>query len=153
MGPMAEVVVRSTQHLTDVDLQAMAVYLADLASASPPAPVLRAADRPTPSVTGEKIYTRHCAQCHGERGEGAPGAYAPLAGNRAVTMGHSANLVQAVLKGGFPPATAGNPRPFGMPPFRQTLDDAEVAEVLSYIRQAWGNAAPAVSVLEVMQRQ
>ena len=68
-------------------------------------------------------------------------------------MGHSANLVQAVLKGGFPPATAGNPRPFGMPPFRQTLDDAEVAEVLSYIRQAWGNAAPAVSVLEVMQRQ
>ena len=153
MGPMAEVVVRSTQHLTDADLQAMAVYLADLASASPPAPVLRAADRPTPSVTGEKIYTRHCAQCHGERGEGAPGAYAPLAGNRAVTMGHSANLVQAVLKGGFPPATAGNPRPFGMPPFRQTLDDAEVAEVLSYIRQAWGNAAPAVSVLEVMQRQ
>jgi len=153
MGPMAEVVVRSTQHLTDVDLQAMAVYLADLASASAPAPVLRAADRPTPSVTGEKIYTRHCAQCHGERGEGAPGAYAPLAGNRAVTMGHSANLVQAVLKGGFPPATAGNPRPFGMPPFRQTLDDAEVAEVLSYIRQAWGNAAPAVSVLEVMQRQ
>ena len=153
MGPMAEVVVRSTQHLTDVDLQAMAVYLADLASASAPAPVLRAADRPTPSVTGEKIYTRHCAQCHGERGEGAAGAYAPLAGNRAVTMGHSANLVQAVLKGGFPPATVGNPRPYGMPPFRQTLDDAEVAEVLSYIRQAWGNAAPTVSVLEVMQHQ
>ncbi len=153
MGPMAEVVVRSTQHLGDADLQAMAVYLTSLAAASPPAPVLRPTDRPTPSAAGEKIYTRHCAQCHGEQGEGSPGAYAPLAGNRAITMGHSANLVQAVLNGGFPPATAGNPRPYGMPPFRQTLDDGEVAEVLSYIRQAWGNAAPAVSVLEVMQHQ
>jgi mono/diheme cytochrome c family protein len=63
------------------------------------------------------------------------------------------NLVQAVLNGGFTPATAANPRPYGMPPFRQILDDREVAAVLTYIRQAWGNAAPPVSALDVMQYQ
>ncbi len=63
-----------------------------------------------------------------------------------------ANLVQAVLNGGYPPSTQGNPRPYGMPPFRQTLDDAQVASVLTYIRQAWGNAAAPVSVRNVMSQ-
>jgi mono/diheme cytochrome c family protein len=40
-----------------------------------------------------------------------------------------------------------------MPPFRQILDDREIAAVLTYIRQAWGNAAPPVSELDVMQNQ
>ena len=80
---------------------------------------------------GEKLYARHCADCHGERGEGAPGAYPPLAGNRAVTMDVPANIVRIVLHGGFPPATAGNPRPYGMPPFLHVLDDADIAAVAS----------------------
>jgi mono/diheme cytochrome c family protein len=64
-----------------------------------------------------------------------------------------ANLVQAILNGGYPPATQGNPRPYGMPPFRQTLNDAEIAAVLTYIRLAWGNAAQPVTVLDVLQHQ
>jgi mono/diheme cytochrome c family protein len=85
------------------------------------------------------------------RGEGAQGAYAPLAGNRTVVLSSTANLVQAVLNGGYPPSTEGNPRPYGMPPFRQSLDDAQVAAVLTYIRQAWGHTAAAVSARDVMQ--
>jgi len=66
-----------------------------------------------------------------------------------VVLNTPANVVQIVLHGGFAPATAGNPRPRGMPPFLQTLDDAEVAAVASYIRNAWGNRASSVDTVEV----
>jgi mono/diheme cytochrome c family protein len=64
-------------------------------------------------------------------------------------MTPSANLVHIVLRGGYPPTTAGNPRPFGMPPFATVLGDADVAELLTYLRASWGNRAPAVTALEV----
>ncbi len=98
---------------------------------------------------GARLYEDHCARCHGERGEGVPGAYPALAGNRAVVMAQTTNLVHAVLHGGFAPATAGNPRPFGMPPYVLVLDDADVAAVLTHLRTAWGNAAPEVTELDV----
>ena len=49
------------------------------------------------------------------------------------------------------PATTGNPRPFGMPPFGHVLDDKEIADVLTYVRGAWGNDAPAVTVRDTMR--
>ena len=152
MGPMADVVFGSTQHLADADLKAMAVFLKAL---PPQTPAPRAAQTPEAAqfTSGKKIYDENCAQCHGEQGEGARGAYPALAGNRVVTMDQSANLVQIVLHGGYPPATGGNPRPYGMPPFRQTLDGPQIAAVLSYIRHAWGHAASPVSSLDVMQHQ
>jgi mono/diheme cytochrome c family protein len=100
---------------------------------------------------GAKLYERECSQCHGDSGEGAPHAYPALARNRAVTMPLPANLIRVLLSGGFPPATPGNPRPYGMPPFAQTLSDAEIAELLTFIRSAWGNSAAAVSQLDVMR--
>ena len=78
-----------------------------------------------------------------------PGAYPALAGNRAVTMRSPANLVHIVLQGGFAPSTVGNPRPFGMPPFATTLGNDDVADVLSYIRSAWGNRGTPVSAFDV----
>jgi mono/diheme cytochrome c family protein len=77
--------------------------------------------------------------------------YPPLAGNRAVLLGSPANLVQTVLNGGFSPATAGHPRPFGMPPFVLELSDQDLADVLTYVRTQWGNAAAPVSALDVQQ--
>ncbi|HKX94049.1 MAG TPA: cytochrome c, partial [Methylibium sp.] len=100
---------------------------------------------------GEALYGDHCAACHGERGEGAAGLYPPLAGNRAVALQPPHNVIKAILHGGFAPATAANPRPFGMPPFAQVLSDAEVADVATYIRNAWRPAAPAVTTLDVLQ--
>jgi mono/diheme cytochrome c family protein len=64
-------------------------------------------------------------------------------------MGSTINAVRAVLNGGLPPGTAGNPRPFGMPPFAQKLSDEQIAAVLTYVRASWGNHAPAVSPAEV----
>jgi mono/diheme cytochrome c family protein len=151
-GPMAEVVLRSTQHLTDQDLGAMATYLKALPGAGLPAEKGVASQPATPSRGTDKaakLYEQHCAQCHGARGEGVAHAYPPLAGNRAVTMAATDNLVQMVLNGGFAPATQGNPRPFGMPPFVLVLSDGEVADLISHIRTSWGNQAGAVTPLEV----
>jgi mono/diheme cytochrome c family protein len=145
-GPMAEVVFRSTQYLSAADLQAMAAYLQTLPAAlAPTAPVAKASD----ALLGAKVYTQHCAQCHGEQGEGRAGAFIALAGNRAVNLPDGSNVVRMVLQGGYPPATAGNPRPHGMPPFSHQLSDAQIAAVSSFVRQSWGNMAPAVGTIEV----
>lgn len=152
IGPMADVVFGSTQHMSDADLQAMAIFLKALPQKTSTPPVAQAPEAAQLS-NGAKVYKDHCAQCHGEQGEGARGAYPALAGNRMVTMDQPANLVQIVLHGGFAPATAGNPRPYGMPPFQQTLDGPQIAAVLTYIRRAWGHTASAVTPLQVIQNQ
>ena len=153
LGPMAEVVFHSTQHLSAQDLQAMAVFLQSVPPAEAPTPT--PAPRPQPAVAerGAKVYAQHCAQCHGTQGQGVAGAYPPLAGNRAVSLDVTANLVQVVLGGGYPPATAGNPQPFGMPPYITVLSDADVAAVLTHIRTSWGNQAAPVSELAVAQQR
>jgi len=150
MGPMAEVVFHSTQHLTEADLRAMAVYLQHLEPREVAQPAPEAAASSVLAL-GERLYETHCIDCHGAGGEGAGKAYPPLAGNRSVTMASPANTVQAILSGGFTPATAGHPQPFGMPPYRTLLTDAEIAAVASYIRQSWGNQAGAVVPLHVQR--
>jgi mono/diheme cytochrome c family protein len=59
------------------------------------------------------------------------------------------NAIRMVLNGGYPPGTAGNPMPYGMPPFAQSLSDVEVAAVVTYIRTAWGNHGTPVSAKDV----
>ncbi len=148
-GPMAEVVSNSTQYLSDADLAAMAVFLKTLPQQATPLPPKAATATDAALQRGAQLYGDHCAACHGSQGEGAPGAYPALAGNRAVTLNPPANLVHIVLEGGFAPATAGNPRPYGMPPFGPVLNNDELADLLSFIRSSWGNRAAAVSSFEV----
>jgi mono/diheme cytochrome c family protein len=66
-------------------------------------------------------------------------------------MPSAVNAIRMVLNGGFPPGTAGNPMPYGMPPFAQALSDDEVAAVVTYIRTSWGNRGGAVSAREANQ--
>jgi mono/diheme cytochrome c family protein len=140
-GPMAEVVMQSLQHLGDADIEAMTAYLKSLPAgdgdtSKPP--------KETPETErilklGASVYEKHCVDCHKAGGEGEPPHYPPLAGNRAVLLASPVNAIRAVLHGGYPPSTQGNPRPFGMPPFSAVLSDAEAAAVVSYIRNTWGN--------------
>jgi mono/diheme cytochrome c family protein len=143
MGPMAEVVFDGTQHLSREDLRAMAVFLKDLPVAAEAPPAFESA-APAQLDLGARVYEAQCAACHGETGQGAAGAYPALAGNRSVVMASHVNAVQAILAGGFAPATPGNPQPYGMPPFRTLLTDAEIAAVATYVRQSWGNRAAPV---------
>ncbi|AXQ29404.1 cytochrome c [Solimonas sp. K1W22B-7] len=153
LGPMAEVVYESLQHASAEDLGAMATYLKSLAPTRPPATrgviQVRAQAVDHMAKRGAAIYTEHCANCHGEAGEGAPPMAPALRGNRAVTMESAVNPIRAILFGGYAPGTAGNPRPFGMPPFGSTLSNEQIADVLTYTRGAWGNQGRPVSAAEV----
>lgn len=154
-GPMALVVQGSTQYMTDADLQAMLLYLHTLTQTQPAQtasglPVranhaTQSADR----SEGQKLYNTHCASCHGDQGQGIEHAYPALAGNRAVQLLDSSNLIQSVLHGGFAPVTLSNAEPYGMPPFVLQLADSDIAQVLSFVRHAWGNQASPITAHEV----
>ncbi|HNT37787.1 MAG TPA: cytochrome c [Rubrivivax sp.] len=149
-GPMADVVFTGTQYLSDTDLAAMARYLASIPRREPAARAVEAAAAEV-LARGDALYAQHCASCHGDAGQGVAGIYPALAGNRALTLAMPHNLVQVIRHGGFPPSTAGNPRPFGMPPFGQLLDDAEIAALITFMRQSWGHRAAPVSALDVLR--
>ncbi len=147
-GPMAEVTFDSLQYLNDGDVRAMAIYLKSLAQGSPLAQQTSAVPAPESSLLmafGQTVYVKNCAICHAADGRGMPPAYPPLAGNPSIQMESAVNPIRMVLNGGFPPGTEGNPMPYGMPPFAQTLSDDEVAAVVTYIRAAWGNRGEAIS--------
>lgn len=162
LGPMAEVVAYSTQHWQAQDLQAAAAYLQSLPVHPRPAPSTPEL-QPALRARGAALYAQHCATCHGEQGQGlqetdtAAGGAAvqipALAGNRAVSLVSSANLVRIILAGGYAPATAGNPRPYGMPPFVHVLDDEDIAALATYLRSSWGHQASAVSASEVVTQR
>lgn len=140
LGPMAEVVHDSLQHLETEDLDAMVTYLQALPARdpapSPPAPA--PATDATIAASRERggvLYRDHCADCHGRRAEGRPPAAPALAGNRALTMDSAVNPIRVVLYGGFAPGTHAVPEPFGMPPFSAELDDQQIADILNWLRR------------------
>ena len=153
VGPMSQVVYKSLQHLTEDDLQAMAEYLKSLPPTRTPAQsggaVLSKVQHEVVMDWGGKLYKKHCAECHGETGDGRPPAYLPFAGRHSLATPSAVNLMRIVMNGGYPPGTLSNPRPFGMPPFRPTLGDEDIAAVVSYIRNSWGNQAGVVTPDEV----
>jgi mono/diheme cytochrome c family protein len=152
-GPMAAVVHNSLQYLTDADVRAMAVYLKTLPerAGSSGAKPTRGATQVSASVLarGSTLYKNQCSSCHNMDGRGAPPAYPPLAQNQSIEMESSVNAIRMVLNGGYPPQTAGNPRPYGMPPFAQVMSDEDIAAVVTYIRVSWGNTGQPVTPSEV----
>jgi len=156
-GPMAEVVLHGTQHLHTDDLRSIATYLQSL----PPRPVRPPAVQAPPATQralGAALYDEHCVACHGTQGEGGVTAdgrsvVPALAGNRLVTMEPATNLVRSIALGGFGPATAGNPRPFGMPPFEQVLDDAGIAALATFLRSSWGAQASPLNASDVARHR
>jgi mono/diheme cytochrome c family protein len=152
-GPMAEVVHNSLQYLTDADIRAMAVYLQSLPERheAPPPGMTRGATQVSAAVLarGHAIYAAQCKNCHLATGLGQPPGYPPLAKNQSIEMQSAVNPIRMVLNGGYPPQTATNPRPYGMPPFAQVLSDEDVAAVVTYIRVSWDNHGQPVTTAEV----
>lgn len=142
-GEMAEVVTNSTQYLTDADLGAIATYLKDM-----PAPKEAAASNRVDKnlmSRGEAVYVDNCAACHMDNGQGQPQVFPRLQGSSAVQAASPDTMVRVVLGGAGIPATRSKPTGLKMPDFNEKLDDAQVAAVVSYIRNAWGNHASTVS--------
>lgn len=100
---------------------------------------------------GEALYARACAACHQSHGRGLESAFPPLDGSPRVTQSRTA-AAKIVLHGLLGPVEgAGRPTVNSLMPPVLGLSDAEVADVLTYIRHAWSNDAPEISPEEVAQ--
>ncbi|WP_425606024.1 c-type cytochrome [Paraburkholderia sejongensis] len=158
-GSMVQVVEDSTQYLSDADLDAIAGYLKSLPARTPSgyfnarseaarqtAQALKTGEVERP---GAGIYASFCARCHQMDGGGVPNKYPRLAGNPAVLSASSASLVRLLVEGGGSPHTETGPEPRKMPPFAGKLTDTEMARVLTFVRNTWGNAAGPVTPNDV----
>ncbi len=102
------------------------------------------------AVGGEKIYQTYCGSCHQNNGLGASGRFPPLAGTSWVT-GDKDRLIGIVLHGLEGQIEVNGETFDNVMPQHGFLTDEEVANVLTYIRQSFGNKASAVSTEEVKE--
>ncbi|HLU78989.1 MAG TPA: c-type cytochrome, partial [Burkholderiaceae bacterium] len=96
-----------------------------------------AADDPTKTYEladlierGQKVYAANCIACHQANGQGMPPTFPALAGNDKTVLAPMKEQIEIILNGR--PGTA-------MAPFRDLLNDVEIAAVTTYTRQAWGH--------------
>jgi putative membrane-bound dehydrogenase-like protein len=110
-------------------------------AAAPPARALTPAEQAR-FAAGERQYVGSCAACHQARGTGLAGVAKPLVGSPWV-LGPSARLIRIVLHG--------KEGEMLMPPLGGALTNEQMANVLTYVRRAWGNSAAPISPAEVAE--
>jgi mono/diheme cytochrome c family protein len=156
-GSMSDVIVHSTQYMSDEDALAAAKYLKTIGTPgdTPAAPftydkaaheALRNGDASKP---GAMIYLDNCAACHRPDGTGYERVFPRLAGNPVVAADNPLSLVTIVLQGSETPRTRGTPARFAMPGFAWRLPDQEVADAVNFIRTSWGNRAAPITPEDV----
>ena len=153
-GPMAEVVHDSTQYLNDDDLHAIAMYLKDLpphekAPANAPSTQNASNDDKKRIASGRGVYIDDCAGCHMENGEGIAGVFPPLKGNNVVQSKDPETVVHIILSGQKTAVTHENPTGLAMPAFDWKLSDDQIADLVTYLRSAWGNTGGAIDANKV----
>lgn len=156
-GLMAETIHLSTSHLTDADAKAIAVYLKDRPGdqdkqQAEAEPASSAPDQGTMKA-GEQIYADECSGCHAPDGKGVTGLFPSLHGTPFVQQTDPANLIHVVLRGALGVATKAAPTAPEMPAFAWVLNDDHIAALLTYVRNSWGNAAPAVSAGDISKER
>ena len=143
-GPMADEISNSTSHWTMDDLRAAATYLLDQPGGGPSPQQPVGASDPVMQAGGA-IYVDECSACHTANGNGVSRLLPALKGSAAVQQAKPDSLLHVVLGGTRAVASEGAPTGAAMPAFGWKLTDEQVAAVTTYIRNAWGNAAPAVT--------
>lgn len=165
-GPMSQVVQNSTQYMRTDDLAAISTYLQSIGApdgtppptVTPQAAVVAAADKQpatqqlragTVEGAGAMVYLNNCNACHRSNGTGADSTFPALAGNSVVAAKDPTSLIRIVLAGSAMPATVKAPSALAMPDFGWRLTDANVADLLTFVRASWGNQAEAVTPAQV----
>lgn len=143
-GPMAEEISDSTSHWTTQDLRAAATYLLDQPGSNRAAPAAVASEDPVMQA-GAAIYADECSACHTMSGAGIARLLPALKGSPFVQQANPLSLIHVTLDGTRAVATASAPTGPAMPAFGWKLSDQQVASVVTYIRNAWGNAAAPVT--------
>ncbi|MGZ6253154.1 MAG: c-type cytochrome [Candidatus Binataceae bacterium] len=156
-GTMTDVINYSTQYMSDADIDAMATYLQSL----PGGREGKSATFTYDASSGQKLasqafeapgaltYMQQCMACHLPDGKGSAPYLPPLAGNPVVADPSPASLINVVLNGSNAIVVDGLPDAYRMPQYRVLLGDQEVADVVTFIRQGWGNKAAAVTAKDV----
>lgn len=107
---------------------------------------------PDPMVVGKRLYTANCVACHQATGQGVAGQFPTLVGSEWVVGGDwvgDNHLVKILLHGlQGPIQVKGNTYNGAMPPWKQ-LKDEQIAMILTYIRNEWGNSAPPITAEQV----
>ena len=98
---------------------------------------------------GEAIYLDNCVACHEGGGTGIAQLFSALKGSPSVQSADATTLIRVVLQGAQSVATDPVPTDPSMPALGWKLSDEEVASVITYIRNSWGNSATSVSASEV----
>ncbi|MCJ8138993.1 cytochrome c [Falsirhodobacter halotolerans] len=169
-GEMGLVVQHSLQYLTDEDNIAIAAFLKGMDGAEVEVPETFATDYPlsleedtdapvtetqtmlteaTDLSEGARLYLDNCSACHFVTGRGAPEIFPALANNSLVTADQTMPLVSIILHGAEVEGTEKRPMRLVMQGYEDRLNDEEVAELATFLRQAWGNDAPPVSAADV----
>ncbi|CAG4918204.1 c-type cytochrome [Paraburkholderia gardini] len=158
-GSMVQVVEDSTQYLNDNDLDAIAAYLKSLPPREPAGLYdshSRAARQTVQALhtgdverPGAGVFQSYCARCHQSNGLGVAQKYPRLAGNPAVLAPQTTSLVRLLVEGGASPHTENGPPSRKMPSFADRLSSEEMAQVLTFIRNTWGNSALPVTTRDV----
>ena len=152
-GSMTEVILHSTQGTSREDLTAIATYLKSLPSDRPkPTPRVVSSEAPANTYTtrGGLGYAQFCTDCHRPDGAGVKGVFPPLAGNPTISAKDPSTLVHITLTGWKTAATTAHPRVWTMPAFARLGDD-EIAEILTFVRESWGEGAGPVTGRQVAE--
>jgi mono/diheme cytochrome c family protein len=151
-GSMTDVINNSTQNLSDADAQAISTYIKSLAPTDgnsrpayvyDPKPTLALLMSPN-NDRGAQLYGVYCVGCHAANGQAAPPYVAPLAGNPNLLQEDPSSLINVVLNGTHELVIAGVPAPYPMPRFGTVLSDADIAELVSFMRAGWNNGGAVV---------
>ncbi|ROM33582.1 alcohol dehydrogenase [Pseudomonas poae] len=149
-GSMTEAFNNSTQFMNDEDLAAIAHYLKSLpGDPQRDGTPWQYQNAVVDTRPGAHTYATRCASCHGPDGKGQPEWMPPLAGATSALASESASAINITLNGSQRVVAAGLPDAYRMPAFREQLSDAEIAEVLTYVRSTWGNHGSAVDAAAV----
>lgn len=156
-GAMNDVIVDSTQYMTDQDLASIAKYLKSM-------PARRTQAKPyaydsaisrvlyagrVPPTPGAQIYLDRCAGCHKSNGNGNGKAFPALAGNAVLQTSNPTSAIHIVLSGGAMPATRTAPSRMTMAPYADVLNDQQVADVVSFVQTSWGNTGGKATAKDV----
>jgi len=100
-------------------------------------------------ASGGKLYSAHCAACHQANGQGLAGAFPPLAESDYLTGGGTQAAAKAVLNGLAGPLTVNGKEYVSVMPNLSYLSDSEIADIVTFVFNSWGNPGGEMSAAEV----
>jgi mono/diheme cytochrome c family protein len=151
-GPMNDVIINSTRHMSTDDLRDIAIFLKGLPPQEPAVDQKPAIEQ---IAAGRTKYEQYCDKCHLASGRGGLLTGPRIQGSAVVQASDPASLINVILYGPDVPTAALGA--FGgwdtMKPYKDVLSNDEVAAVSNYVRNSWGNKGKIVTARDVARQR